>query len=132
MANFRPEKTFHFFVSLSGGPRWSAVAENVAVKRFLIADDHEIVRTGLRAIIETRSGWIVSGEAADGLQAIDLACAKSPDIMIVDYSMPFMNGVEVCRRIRSHGLATQILFLTVHESENILTEAVSAGARGSF
>jgi DNA-binding NarL/FixJ family response regulator len=104
------------------------LAENVA--SFLIADDHEIVRTGLRKIIETRSGWIVSGEAADGLQAIDLACAKSPDIMIVDYSMPFMNGVEVCRRIRSHGLATQILFLTVHESDDILIEAVSAGARG--
>ena len=50
--------------------------------------------------------------------------------MIVDYSMPFMNGVEVCRRIRSHGLATQILSLTVHESEDILTEAVSVGARG--
>lgn len=130
MANFRPQKTFHFFVRLSGGPRWLALAENVAVKRFLIADDHEIVRTGLRAIIETRSGWIVSGEAADGLQAIDLARAKTPDIMIVDYSMPFTNGVEVCRRIRSHGLATQVLFLTVHESEDILTQAVSAGARG--
>ena len=106
------------------------MAKNVAVTSFLIADDHEIVRTGLRAIIETRSGWIVSGEAADGLQAIDLALAKTPDIMIVDYSMPFLNGVEVCRRIRSHGLATQILFLTVHESEDILTQAVSAGARG--
>ena len=104
--------------------------ENVAVKRFLIVDDHEIVRTGLREIIEARSGWIVIGEAADGLQAIDLARAKTPDIMIVDYSMPLMNGVEVCRRIRSHGLATQILFLTVHESEDILTQAVSAGARG--
>jgi DNA-binding NarL/FixJ family response regulator len=106
------------------------LAENVAVKNFLIADDHEIVRAGLRAIIETRSGWIVSGEAADGLQAIDLARATTPDIMIVDYSMPLMNGLEVCRRIRSHGLATQILFLTMHESEDILTQAVSAGARG--
>jgi DNA-binding NarL/FixJ family response regulator len=106
------------------------VAGNIAVRSFLIADDHEIVRTGLREIIETRSGWIVSGEAADGLQAIDLARAKTPDIMIVDYSMPFLNGVEVCRRIRSHGLATQILFLTMHESEDILTQAVSAGARG--
>jgi DNA-binding NarL/FixJ family response regulator len=80
--------------------------------------------------IEARSGWIVSGEAADGLQAIDLARARTPDIMILDYSMPLMNGLEVCRRIRSYGLATQILFLTVHESEDILTQAVSAGARG--
>lgn len=104
--------------------------ENVAVKRFLIVDDHEIVRTGLRVIIEARSGWIVIGEAADGQQAVHLARAKTPDILIVDYSMPLMNGVEVCRRIRSHGLATQILFLTVHEREDILTQAVSAGARG--
>jgi DNA-binding NarL/FixJ family response regulator len=129
MANLRPEKS-SIFAGLPRGPRWWALVENVAVKSFLIADDHEIVRTGLREIIEARSGWIVSGEAADGLQAIDLAYAKSPDIMIVDYSMPFLNGVEVCRRIRSHGLATQILFLTVHESEDILTQAVSAGARG--
>lgn len=104
--------------------------ENVAVKRFLIVDDHGVVRTGLRAIIETRAGWIVTGEAADGLQAINLACAKTPDIIIVDYSMPVMNGVEVCPRIKFHHLATQILFLTVHESEDILTQAVSAGARG--
>jgi DNA-binding NarL/FixJ family response regulator len=111
------------------GARCSALVE-VAVKSFLIADDYEIVRTGLREIIEARSGWIVIAEAADGKQAIDLALAKSPDIAIVDYSMPFINGVEVCRRIKSHRLAIQVLFLTVHESEDILREAVFAGARG--
>jgi DNA-binding NarL/FixJ family response regulator len=101
-----------------------------SAKSFLIVDDHEIVRTGLREIIETRSGWKVTAEAANGKEAIDLARAKTPDIIIVDYSMPILNGVEVCRRIKSHGLATQVLFLTVHEGEDILSQAVSAGARG--
>jgi DNA-binding NarL/FixJ family response regulator len=104
------------------------VADNV--KSFLIVDDHEIIRTGLRVIIETYSGWKVTGEAENGMQAIELARAKTPDIMIVDYSMPILNGVEVCRRIKFHRLATQILFLTLHESEDILAQAVSAGARG--
>ena len=104
------------------------MAENV--KTFLIVDDHEIVRTGLREIIESRPGWIVKGEAADGMRAIDFARAMAPDIMIVDYSMPFLNGVEVCRRVKSHHLVTQVLFLTVHESEDILSRAVFAGARG--
>jgi DNA-binding NarL/FixJ family response regulator len=105
-----------------------ALAESV--KTFLIVDDHEIVRSGLRGIIESHPGWIVRDEAADGMRAIDLARARTPDIMIVDYSMPFLNGVEVCRRVKSHRLATQILFLTVHESEDILSQAVFAGARG--
>ena len=104
--------------------------DNVAARSFLIADDHEIIRTGLREIIESRSGWKVIGEAADGPQAIALARTKTPDIMIVDHSMPFANGVEVCRHVISRGLATRILFLTVHESEDILAQAVSAGARG--
>lgn len=99
-------------------------------KSFLIVDDHEIVRTGLREIIETRPGWKVTGEAANGKQGIALARAKTPDVVIVDYSMPVLNGLEVCRRIKSHRLATQVLFLTVHEGEEILSQAVSAGARG--
>jgi DNA-binding NarL/FixJ family response regulator len=101
-----------------------------SAKSFLIVDDHEIVRTGLRAIIEHQSGWKVTGEAANGMQGIQLARAKTPDITIVDYSMPVLNGIEVCRRIKSHRLATQVLFLTVHEREDILSQAVSAGARG--
>jgi DNA-binding NarL/FixJ family response regulator len=101
-----------------------------SAKSFLIVDDHEIVRTGLREIVETRPGWKVTGEAANGMQAIDVARAKNPDIVIVDYSMPILNGVEVCRRVKAHGLASQILFLTVHEGEDILSQAVTAGARG--
>jgi DNA-binding NarL/FixJ family response regulator len=77
-----------------------------SAKSFLIVDDHEIVRTGLREIIETRPGWKVTGEAANGMQAIDEARAKNPDMVIVDYSMPILNGVEVCRRVKAHGLAS--------------------------
>lgn len=99
-------------------------------KSFAIVDDHEIVRTGLREIIEQQSGWKVTGEAANGKQGIELARATTPDIMIVDYSMPILNGIEVCRHIKLHRLATQVLFLTVHDGEDILFQAVSAGARG--
>jgi DNA-binding NarL/FixJ family response regulator len=100
------------------------------VKRILIADDHEVVRSGLRAIVETRSNWIVSGEASDGEQAIALALETRPDILIVDYSMPLMNGVEVSRRVRTLRLRSEVLILTMHENEEIVTEALLAGVRG--
>ncbi len=67
---------------------------NDAVKRIVIADDHEVVRSGLRAIVDTRSDWIVAGEATNGEQAVALVVETRPDIVIVDYSMPLMNGLE--------------------------------------
>lgn len=106
------------------------IGGNGTVKRILIADDHEVVRSGLRAIIETRADWIVSGEAVDGRAAIALALEMRPDVTILDYSMPVMNGLEVSRRIKSHHLRTEVLILTMHESEEILTEVLLAGVRG--
>lgn len=103
---------------------------NGVVKRILIADDHEVVRSGLRAIVETRLDWTVSGEAGNGEQAVVLALETHPDIMIVDYSMPIMNGLEVSRRLRLAHLGTQVLILTMHESEEFLSEAILAGVRG--
>lgn len=103
---------------------------NDAAKRILIADDHEIVRSGLRAIVETRPNWVVCGEATNGEQALALALKTPPDIVIVDYSMPLMNGLEVCRRLSSANLNTQVLILTMHESEDLLSEAILAGVRG--
>ncbi|MBR0988794.1 MULTISPECIES: response regulator [Bradyrhizobium] len=100
------------------------------MKRILIADDHEVVRSGLRAIIETHSSWIVSGVATDGEQAVALAIETRPDIVIVDYSMPVMNGLEVSRRLKALHLGAQVLILTMHESEELLTEAILAGVRG--
>lgn len=100
------------------------------MKRILIADDHEIVRSGLRAIVEARPNWIVSGEAANGEQAVALALETRPDVVIADYSMPIINGLEVSRRLRSLHMRTEVLILTMHENEELLTEAVLAGIRG--
>ena len=100
------------------------------MKRILIADDHEIVRSGLRAIIESHGNWVVTGEAVDGEQTVALALETKPDIAIVDFSMPLMNGLEVSRRITSLHSRTEVLILTMHENEEILTEALLAGVRG--
>lgn len=100
------------------------------MKQILIADDHEVVRSGLRAIIATRADWVVCAEAADGRDAVALALRTSPDIAIVDYSMPVMSGLEVSRRVKSHQLPTEVLIITMHDSEEILTEVLLAGVRG--
>lgn len=100
------------------------------MKSILVADDHEVVRSGIRAIVEARSDWSVSGEATNGEEAIALALATFPDVVIVDYSMPVMNGLEVSRRLKSMHLQTEVLILTMHESEELLTEAILAGVRG--
>lgn len=103
---------------------------NYAVNRIVIADDHQVVRSGLRAIVEARSDWIVCGEAIDGEQAVALALETRPDIVIVDYSMPLLNGLEVSQRLKATGLRAEVLILTMYESEELLTEAVLAGVRG--
>ena len=100
------------------------------VKRILIADDHEVVRSGLRAIIESRSDWTVCGEATEGKGAVALALEMRPDVVIVDYSMPLINGVEVSRRLKTLGPRPEVLIFTMHEDEEILTEALLSGARG--
>ena len=100
------------------------------MKRILIADDHEVVRSGLRAIIEARSNWAVAGEASDGEQAITLALDTRPDVIIADYSMPVVSGLEVSRRVRVLQLRSEVLILTMHESDELLTEALLAGVRG--
>jgi DNA-binding NarL/FixJ family response regulator len=100
------------------------------VKRIVIADDHEVVRSGLRAIVETHSTWTVSGEATNGEEALALALETRPDVLILDYSMPLMNGLEVSRRLKSMQQKTEILILTMHESEELLTDAILAGVRG--
>jgi len=100
------------------------------VKQILIADDHEVVRSGLRAIIESRNDWMVSGEAVDGREAVARILELKPDVAIVDYSMPVMNGLEVNRRIKAQQPRTEVLILTMHENEEILTEVLLAGVRG--
>lgn len=102
----------------------------VSSARVLIADDHEVVRRGIRALLETEPGWTVCGEAANGREAIDVAVSTAPDVAILDVSMPELNGVEATRQIRRALPRCEVLILTMHESEQVLREALAAGARG--
>jgi DNA-binding NarL/FixJ family response regulator len=98
--------------------------------RILIADDHEIVRRGLRALLETRSDWEIVGEAVTGRQAVEQAGKLSPDLVIMDLTMPEMNGLEATRQIRASVPDAQILILSVHDSEQLVREVLEVGARG--
>jgi DNA-binding NarL/FixJ family response regulator len=99
------------------------------MKRILIADDHETVRSGLRALLEGRPGWEVVAEAHDGNEAVAKAIEKRPDVAIIDYSMPLMTGVEVARRMKERQLGTEILIFTMHDSNVLALQAFEAGAR---
>lgn len=96
----------------------------------VIADDHAVVRAGLRALITAEPSLKLAGEAAGGLEAIDLVSKLQPDILILDLSMPDQDGIAVTRQIKQSGSTTRILILTVHEDEALLREAIKAGASG--
>jgi DNA-binding NarL/FixJ family response regulator len=98
--------------------------------RILIADDHDVVRSGLRQILEAQANWEVVGEARDGKDAVTKAVETKPDIAIIDYSLPILNGVEVTRQIRARLPKTEILIFTMHENEHLVQELLKAGARG--
>ena len=96
----------------------------------LIADDHAVVRAGLRTLLESRSSWEICAEAADGRDAVEKAAKHKPHIAILDIGMPLLNGVEATRHIRKASPATEILILTMHESDDLVQQVVEAGARG--
>ena len=98
--------------------------------RILVADDHEVVRRGLRAILETREGWEVTGEAATGREAVEQAKQLKPDVVVLDLVMPEMNGLEATRRILKAVPTAEVLILTMHEPEHLMREVLTAGARG--
>ena len=98
--------------------------------RILLADDHEVVRRGLRALLETHPGWEVCGEAADGRAAVELAQKLAPDIVVMDIGMPQLNGFEATRQILERTRGIEVLVLSVHESEQLVREVIGAGARG--
>jgi two-component system response regulator NreC len=98
--------------------------------RVVIADDHTIFRAGLKALLQAESGIDVVGEAADGAEAVELARALKPDVIIMDLSMPGTNGLDATRRIAALGLGTHVLVLTVHAEEEYLVPVVEAGASG--
>jgi DNA-binding NarL/FixJ family response regulator len=98
--------------------------------RILVADDHEIVRRGLRALLESQRGWKVVAEASTGSQALEKASEVKPEVAVLDVGMPVLNGLEATRRIRQALPQTEVLILTVHDSEQMAREAISCGARG--
>ena len=98
--------------------------------RILIADDHEIVRHGLRAILEARQGWEVCGEATDGWQAVKLTAELKPDVVAMDIGMPNLNGLDAARQIMRDNPRQKILFLTMYQSEQLARTIQQAGARG--
>jgi DNA-binding NarL/FixJ family response regulator len=98
--------------------------------RIMIADDHDLMRRGLRTLLEVQPGWEICAEATKGREAIAKAEQLRPDVVIVDICMPELNGIEATRQIRKVSPRTEVLVLSVHHSEHLIREALDAGARG--
>jgi DNA-binding NarL/FixJ family response regulator len=98
--------------------------------QILLADDHEVVRKGLRALLEAQPGWKVVAEAIDGREAVEKAKDMRPDIAIVDIGMPCLNGLEATRQIVKKAPHTRVLVLTMHDTNPLIQQVVKAGARG--
>ena len=98
--------------------------------RLFIADDHEIVRFGLRNLLESQLGWSVVGEAPNGREAVEKVLLLEPDVTLLDISMPEVNGLEAARQIRKAGCPTKILMLSVHDSPEVIRQVIDSGARG--
>lgn len=96
--------------------------------RVLVVDDHEMIRRGVVGLIQTESGLRVCGEAADGLAAVAKAAETDPHVVVMDITMPLMNGLEATRKIKKSHPQTEIVILSVHDSEQMIREAVRAGA----
>jgi DNA-binding NarL/FixJ family response regulator len=98
--------------------------------RILIVDDHDLMRRGVRTLLESHAGWEVCGEAKTGREAVQMSEELKPDIIILDISMPDLNGVEAAKRIRKTSAGVEILILSMHYSEQLIREIVDAGVRG--
>ena len=98
--------------------------------RVLLADDHAIVRRGLRSLLESEAGLSVIGEAADGLEALRLCAETHPDILIVDIAMPRLNGIDVAERAQKLERPPRTVILSMHLDESYIIRALAAGARG--
>ena len=98
--------------------------------RILLADDHEMVRKGLRATIEGHPSWEVCGEARNGREAVAKTCELRPHIVVMDFAMPDLNGMEATRQILAAVPSTEVLILSMHDSEKLVHELLAVGARG--
>ncbi|MGH9528708.1 MAG: response regulator [Terriglobales bacterium] len=102
----------------------------MGIFRILIADDHEVVRRGLIALLQGQTDWQVCGEAADGRDAVDKAQQLKPDVIILDIGMPSLNGLEATRQILKTNPHARVLILTLHDSDQVVRDVLNAGARG--
>lgn len=98
--------------------------------RIMLADDHTILRDGIRALIEDEPDMVVVGEAEDGRTTVKLACELEPDVVIMDIAMPLLNGLEATRQIKRICPKVQILVLSMHDSEEYIRQVLAAGAMG--
>ncbi len=98
--------------------------------RILLADDHTVIRRGLRALLERQNGFAVVGEAADGREAVEQAAAVHPDVAVMDIGMPNLNGIEAARRITEKRPETAVVILSMHADESYVLRALKSGARG--
>jgi|SRR6202165_2431631 DNA-binding NarL/FixJ family response regulator len=98
--------------------------------RILVADDHELVRRGIRELLRARRGWTVVGEAANGREAVEKANKLKPDVAILDISMPDLDGLQATRQIREVAPTTKVVVLTMHESDQMVRRVLEAGALG--
>jgi DNA-binding NarL/FixJ family response regulator len=112
-----------------GGPAYLSSLDWARPIRILVADDHEVVRCGLRAILESHAGWNVVAEAADGRTAVARTVETQPDVAIVDDSLPLLGGIEVARQIRSRAPGTKVMIFAMHDRETLAYDLLEAGAR---
>jgi DNA-binding NarL/FixJ family response regulator len=98
--------------------------------RILIVDDHAVVRRGVRSLLESEEGFKISGEAATGREAVDMARRLQPDVIVMDLSLPELNGLDATRQILKNDPRSEILVLTMHHSEELARDVLQAGARG--
>jgi DNA-binding NarL/FixJ family response regulator len=99
------------------------------VLRILIADDHAVIREALRGLLSERPDWQLCGEAGNGREAVELARRLRPDVVVLDISMPELNGLEATRQIRKLLPGAEILIFTMHDSEDLMAQVIAAGAR---
>ncbi len=102
----------------------------MAAFRILVADDHEVVRKGLCALLQAQPDWEVCGEAADGREAVEKAQQLKPHVVILDIGMPVLNGLEATRQMLRANPQAKILILTLHDSDQVVRDVLQAGARG--
>lgn len=98
--------------------------------RLVLADDHEIMRVGLRSLLESQLNWSVVGEAVDGEEAVEMVLALKPDVALLDIAMPKISGLEAARRILLQVPRTKILLLSAHDSTQVIADVLDSGAKG--